>query len=530
MSLTNSRQRRGNDPSRISGNNPDLRVQLIECNQDRSELTEPIAIELLAAILDTEDGVSTNLVSHQFGEMEALAEERPHLVGVSVSIGSYSSFSTLVQFARKLSHSPVIVAGKLQPTYAAAELIAQHPDIICVRGEGEDAILGLVRVMKTCSDPMEIRQELKRREVPNLVFLLNGELVETPRERVDLSKQPHPYRKYLKQTIERGGIIEVEASRGCEWSVCTFCTVREKFSGRVWRPFPIEHVVEELIEISEAGGKHLFFTDEDFFGGDFARSTALASRIIQEKREGKIRRDLTYFVSAKAKDIVKMNPSVLRKWKNAGMSVVYLGWESLSNRQLRRYGKGITQRENIRAHAILSKMGFIVDLGFIMFDPEVTLEDLQENVDGILAAGVQDHDARLVKSLRVTPCSAIKTRLERTGHLTGPLDLNSLMYPYRFQNRSVERIYRAFVEWEDGMKNFLYRMQEISRAGNVSEQKRRKILRVLSMFRSIDYEYLQACIEIARDGTFESELPKITQVFFGERDVLYRWCQKEEYL
>jgi hypothetical protein len=67
--------------------------------------------------------------------------------------------------------------------------------------------------------------------------------------------------------------------------------------------------------------------------------------------------------------------------KRAGLARLFIGVESGSTSQLKRYGKGITPEQSIMALRILSSLGIEIRIGFVMFDPLMTFQELNENVE-----------------------------------------------------------------------------------------------------------------------------------------------------
>ncbi len=67
--------------------------------------------------------------------------------------------------------------------------------------------------------------------------------------------------------------------------------------------------------------------------------------------------------------------------KKIGLKRIFLGLESGSTEQMKRYSKGINKSQAVASLRIFSSMGFSLRLGFITFDPLMTKEDLSENIE-----------------------------------------------------------------------------------------------------------------------------------------------------
>jgi len=66
--------------------------------------------------------------------------------------------------------------------------------------------------------------------------------------------------------------------------------------------------------------------------------------------------------------------------RRRGLVGVYLGVESGSPAGLRTMNKRVTVEQNLRAIAILKKLDLTCDMGFMLFDPDSTIDSVQENI------------------------------------------------------------------------------------------------------------------------------------------------------
>ncbi|MFI5458657.1 MAG: hypothetical protein ACHRXM_24775 [Isosphaerales bacterium] len=109
---------------------------------------------------------------------------------------------------------PRIVLGNALPTYSAERFLADYPETYIVCGEGEYALCALIDCLKHGGD---------LESVPNLAHITEG----TARVQPSVPVRPQdfviPDTEGLRETAESGGIIQLEASRGCSWGRCTFC-------------------------------------------------------------------------------------------------------------------------------------------------------------------------------------------------------------------------------------------------------------------------------------------------------------------
>jgi len=92
---------------------------------------------------------------------------------------------------------------------------------------------------------------------------------------------------------------------------------------------------------------------------------------------------------------------IMQRQLDAGLDRVFLGLESFSPSQLKRYGKQISVESNFRAVDILRNMGVDVVAGYIPIDPLMSLEELQENLVGLRSTGMYKKVTNPLSVLRV---------------------------------------------------------------------------------------------------------------------------------
>jgi radical SAM superfamily enzyme YgiQ (UPF0313 family) len=175
--------------------------------------------------------------------------------------------------------------------------------------------------------------------------------------------------------------IEMQSSRGC-YARCTYCYIdamRRTFSTNYyWRQRSPESLVNEITGItSRYPVKKFSFYDANFFAPgpkgqehakDFAR-LLLAQRV-----------EVRFTIYARATDVKENTFALLRE---AGLLRTFIGIESFSPSMLKRWKKGTSVEDNLRAIEICQRLGVFVVMGFITFDYDTTLKELQETLTGL---------------------------------------------------------------------------------------------------------------------------------------------------
>lgn len=358
-------------------------------NKHGGVVSESLGPEALAGDLRAEFGLAVN-VKHfdlQLDDISSitsdLIEYQPAVVGVSIKIGGTEQTKEIIDTINKLPYKPLLILGGVVPTFAAVQLLDQYPNAVIAIGEGEMTMRGIVEVLQG-------KRDLE--SVPGITYMQEGMLRTTPIERIDLADLHLPARITTKRVFdELNGLVWFEGSRGCDWH-CTFCSRRELrgdgFSGNI----SPTHVADDLEILSKMGIKSVHATDDDW-GGDPERSLLIAEEIIARGL------DIKWSISTRAdhiwvetgprdnpNEVVQQNERlkfIMQRHKQAGLDRVFIGLESFSESQLKRYGKQISVEANYKALEVLWDLGIDVVAGYIPIDPLMTLEEMQENLIGL---------------------------------------------------------------------------------------------------------------------------------------------------
>lgn len=386
---------------------------------------------------------------------ELITKPNLDLIGISVRYGTYDQMEQVLTLLEKYYRSredeshPLIVVGGVMPSFLAREIVEKHHGIRVVSGEGELAIRELVR---------GIRNNGSLYEVPSLTFFDSekNEIISTQPRNLPLAETSSGkiIPDLIPQLREKGGIVWVSSSRGCPWD-CSFCSVsafREitGAKGKTRREVrPINDVIYELSELYNLGIRHFVFADDEMLTGsneDYERWVQLAAGI------NNIGKDITFQCSVRS-DVIwnhkdtdggNKRRTAFHKLVEAGLTHVYMGLESGSPSQLKRYNKSEDVDTHLNTIRILREEGVLVGAGFIMFDPFMTLEEIQENIDFIKEAELVTHSRKdyigdVFDLLRVQRDARFKDMLSAAGLLRDPIP-GTLFYNYEFKDLKVRRI------------------------------------------------------------------------------------------
>lgn len=485
-----------------------MNVLLIDTGTTRKEYSEPIGIETIASYISNAivDLSSVELYGYET-VIAQISKKKYDIIGISAKIGSFDLVKKLIRYVENYSPETIICIGDIYGTYAYEEILKWNKNIICMIGEGEKNWPILVEVVKLYKKTY--RDHLFA--IKNIAYFFNGQIKINDRETiVDVNIARHPSRYLLKDILNKHGIAHLEASRGCLYGKCSFCGIVQKYGNSQWRPFPDEFIYEELIRLSDAGVVSPYFTDEDFFGNDINRVERIAKGIIDLKESGRINPQLNFYFNMRVDSVVgnggvgyRRAREALSLLKSAGLREVFIGIESGSTGQIKRYRKNSEQMKSIKAIMTLNSLAIDVDIGFILFDPFMELSDLVANLDFILQAGITSNYSRLAKKLRVEPLTPYAIEKCNAVNISNSLDMDTVSFPYNFVDERIERIYKVFGKWEREDLDFIYDLQSFCRGEVSNEEERNKIKNIISMYRSLDLAFLRKLSECEIQGTIE---------------------------
>ena len=470
--------------------------------------------------------------------VERIQREKPYILGISVKIGAVNQVKRLVDEVNKLpmeeAEKPVIVMGGVVPTFAAIKLLKRFPNIIMANGEGEDIIIGLVEVIKG---------NKLLSQVPGIVFMENDNLLSIPRLRFDLSKRHLPARITTKRIQEElGGMVWAEASRGCDGN-CTFCSVREIHGGGFKGSIPPEQVVDELEQLSKMGINLVSYTDDDF-GGDPERTLEIADEIIRRNL------NINFTVSTRADHIwterlprLAENRGITnleayndrlrfiqKQLFKAGLTRVFIGLESGSTTQLKRYGKRISVKGNYRALEILRDIGIDVVAGYIPIDQLMSLKELMENLQFLRKTKMYLKVTNPLSVMRVQAGSPYLRLLENRG-LLGEQTEDLVFYNAEFEDKRVQKIAELSNRWVNDMYELIFGLKgevagkTIRLDTNVAE-KTKKVQEILFAFRTLEMSFIEMATQtLLKDGA--SNLRNVVTVYEQKRQSLIKETARE---
>ncbi|HWQ43222.1 MAG TPA: radical SAM protein [Desulfosporosinus sp.] len=292
---------------------------------------------------------------------------RPDMLGVHM-VYHWQTDKALSGFLRMVKAdqlSSYITAYGYYPTTDFEDVLRQFPDIDSViLGEPELTFSAVVKAL-TSHASFENFLGLAQRDNSGTIVSQRRDLAG------DLDALPFPART---EALFRLPEVNLQGSRGC-YGGCTFCYINPFYGqGSQWRGRTPENIMAEIDDlIAKHKIKEFYFTDPNFFGpGERGQQRALRLATLLKSR------NIRFGIEARVNDIHDETVAAL---VDAGLHHLLIGLESGSDSSLKRINKMTTVAQNERAIRILRKHGIEPNIGFIMFEPDSSLQDIRVNFE-----------------------------------------------------------------------------------------------------------------------------------------------------
>jgi anaerobic magnesium-protoporphyrin IX monomethyl ester cyclase len=348
------------------------------------------------------DGFSEGLYAEE--ATARVLGHHPDIFGLSVMSTNINRGLKLLKMVRQARPTVTTVLGGQHATLYDRLLLREVPEVdLVLRGEGEESFPELCRTLQK-------NQGLNG--TPGLSYRNGGKIIQgQPQVVQDLDSLPFPdraisdYQGYYTQwgywQMSAGvPVTSVLSSRGCPGH-CTFCTRIPTELSR-WRPRSPENILQELRQLSRLGYKMAVFTDENLTVS-VSRIDQLCRLIIQDNLQ--MRFAFEGFIE-------HLPDSTMELMRQAGFDLFFLGVESGSDPQRRRYNKPASAHAVAQGIRRAKKHHFLTFAWLLIGGPGETRVDL-ENTKNFLREA-QPHLIN-IGNLKVHPGSQLWNELVGSG-------------------------------------------------------------------------------------------------------------------
>jgi len=350
---------------------------------DRTQITNrlglkapPLNLMYLAAVLEKAGFyvkiIDANLYNILPREIVNIVKRlKPDIIGLTAATATIKTALRYVSEIKKnLSHVFTIIGGP-HTTFLPIETLSMSKDLDAVAiGEGEETLLEL-------AESYEKNKPNWPANVKGIAYRTkNDEIKITPMRPFikDLDSIPFPARhlvpfneyKLFNKDSPIGSMI---TSRGCVFA-CNYCS-SSHLMGRMFRARTPKNVVDEIEELVY---KYNVQTIE-FIDDIFTLNKKRALEIAKEIRSRKL--DINFVASSRVDTI---NRELLLELKKAGLSTIYYGVESGSERVLKLMNKRITLSQAEKAVNNAKKVGVSTLASFILGYPGETINEMEMTI------------------------------------------------------------------------------------------------------------------------------------------------------
>lgn len=352
--------------------------------------TEPMALLHIAAQLknanykvDVVDGIIESLSKEEL--TKRLLESNCDVFAFTLYDTSEEDIIDIMKEVKKNKPNAVIMTGGPYPTMEYEKILKKYDviDYITV-GDGDQVYINYLNAIKNNESPLNIKNLAYRDE--------NGNVVLTEREVVNLDDQVPTDRMFAQQVIDKGFSLGVNTSRGCAHACCSFCYLKDyqtvSCQPKIRYRSP-EKVINELKDLIERFNiDKVTFCDDDFFGTNI-EGLKRACEIFKLLIENNIKLDI--YVIGRVKTMQFMiEHDMLPLMKQAGVSCVYLGFDSYNDDILKRYQKGCTVSDINTVVSALHENGIRINPGLITFEPVLNIDHVKNNIELFKILGYYD--------------------------------------------------------------------------------------------------------------------------------------------
>lgn len=300
----------------------------------------------------------------------------PNLIGISMGFQCMANmFFDLISEIRKSGYKGHTTVGGHFPTFEYRKIFEMQSGIdSIIRFEGEQAI---VELAEYCIGKRDIER------VSNLVYRNPKGIKENKcgLRFQELDSLPFPLRSKELQIRLGEKFATLVASRGCYHSSCLYCCIGAFHSKKEGRKYAIrspENIAKEVSYLYNHGVRLFQFHDDNFMlpakNDNLNRFNEIKESI---KKESIDIDNIAFLIKARPDSI---NEEVVSMLKEIGVVGIFLGVENASETGLKALIRGSNTRDINNAIDILRKHEIATTFNLLIFHPNATLNEINENI------------------------------------------------------------------------------------------------------------------------------------------------------
>lgn len=371
---------------------------------------------------------------HNNEVIDRLEKYNPFLIGLSpVSLSINNTLYITEHIKKRVDNNIKTLLGGHLVTMCGIDILNNEPSIdYILKGDAEQSIVELINSILNQGKIEDVSGLLFRDES----FQIRENIIKN--KYIDLNDIPPCERDdliYLSKQNSFDYTARIIASRGCFYN-CSFCTT-PSFYGKVVRFRSASEVVNEMIYLQENFQiKHFWFNDDLFING-----TKENTEWVKEFTEIllKCKNKFSFRILCRADSFRPNNLYLLDLLITTGLTHIFFGIESGSQNSLNIYNKKITVEKNEKAVKLLKEKKIELQIGFIMYNPYSTINDILECTDFLYKIDEIYRIFPLTRALSVFPNTPIAIKLKHDNLMLS----NSYKEPltcYKYKDKKVELV------------------------------------------------------------------------------------------
>ena len=337
--------------------------------------------------------------SDYINELLDLTQKEAHcIVGFSIRAEEFLNDTiNTIKFLHQKRPNITIIAGGMYPTWKAEELLNLCPEIdYILRGEADNSLIDFLN---------KFSQDAEMDTVDGIAYIKNHTFFKGrfPFPSPDITKLPLPVRDFAPVAVSRNNLLSVSTSRGCDYN-CSFCGIHG-FNGKR-RSRTVEQIVEEIDQLKKNFNPEFINIVDPTFIGSGEKGLLFFKRLGAELRD--LKANVKFSFEIRPDQVDRESLSI---WKQVGIEVIHIGVESGYQPTLKRFNKQQNTSHVVnQAIETLEELKIPYTIGFIMFHPWTTLDEIRANIEFSLTTLRGKNNFGLFNTLRMYAGSDLSKR------------------------------------------------------------------------------------------------------------------------
>lgn len=337
---------------------PRLAIQTIRMNSFIR--CEPLELEYLNTVLGNHKLTLLDGIIDRRNPLKIAKQSKAQIVLFTSLITTVSDVLKTAEQLKQLDQPPLIFVGGPHAEVVPESFFSPHIDGVFFANQLD----GIVKVVQ------HIQNNMPFNRVPGGAFRINNQMIKNPSDSLDPLHMPRPKHTLLEKDPNRYRIIyykpcaSIKTSFGC-MGKCTFCFCSKMHAGG----YGARAMSDVIAEIEEIPVDNILILDDNFL---ISRKRLLA--FYELMKEKKLKKNFIAIGNAR---FIAKNPDVMERLKSVGLNAMMVGFEFVSNEELREVNKDATIKDNNRTINVCKNLDIDLFALFII-NPDWTHSDFRK--------------------------------------------------------------------------------------------------------------------------------------------------------